>query len=418
MQQLTQAIAQDFAPMSPRDLLSHLSQTNVDGCLHVFQGNISFYFHLQGGQLLYATHTLEPFERLDRYLRRLSHTVTTLGREIRAQVRVQFEQDEDIPRNTTLAPPLADYQAIGWLLEKGYVTGEYGAWLLQQLSQEVVENYLLLKGDLQHLFLPSGLPQIYGWRSPIPVILETCEQRLQQWRCFLPQISSSYQRPYFFGGTQARQKLSPEQQQRLGSMLKGFNFRQLAALLNQDELILAQRLYPLVRGGSILVREPQTPFDRLPRFTSPPQGPLTCPAPIALELGESILQSRGGMDRRVHKIVCIDDSPIVLAEIDRFLDSDRLAVTTVDDSLKALRTVIRLEPDLILMDVSMPNLDGYKLCGLLRKHPRFRDTPIIMVTGNKGVINRAKAKLSGATDYMTKPFNQNDLTQMVFRYLS
>lgn len=417
MQQLTKVIAQDFTPMSPRDLLSHLSQTHVDGCLQVLHGTINYYFYLDAGQLIYASHSLEPFERLDRHLRRLSHRVTVLGREIRTQVRLHFEQEEESPRTHTI-PPLGDYRAITWLVEKEYLTRETAASLLQRLSQEVMESYLLTRGEQQHIFLPNDLSITPYWRSPIPAILDLCEQRLQQWRCFLPQISSPYQRPYFFGGSQAQDKLSPEQQQRLGSMLKGFNFRQLSALLDQDELTLVQRLYPLVRSGNILVREPQTPFDSLPRFVRPPQGPLNCAAPPPLEQGASILQSRGKVDRRVHRIVCIDDSPMVLAEIDRFLDSDHLSVTTINDSLKALRTIIRIEPDLILMDVSMPNLDGYKLCTLIRKHPLFRDTPVIMVTGNKGLINRAKAKLAGATDYMTKPFKQDDLTQMVFRYLS
>jgi twitching motility two-component system response regulator PilG len=80
--------------------------------------------------------------------------------------------------------------------------------------------------------------------------------------------------------------------------------------------------------------------------------------------------------------------------------------------------IISFRPNLILLDVGMPNIDGYKLCSFIRKYSAFRDTPIVMVTGNKGLIDRARAKLAGATDYMTKPFTQFDLLTMVFRYLS
>jgi two-component system, chemotaxis family, response regulator PixG len=62
-------------------------------------------------------------------------------------------------------------------------------------------------------------------------------------------------------------------------------------------------------------------------------------------------------------------------------------------------------------------VDGYELCRLLRKHPMFKKTPIIMVTGNTGLIDRARAKIAGTTDYMTKPFTQDQLLKMVFRYL-
>ena len=78
---------------------------------------------------------------------------------------------------------------------------------------------------------------------------------------------------------------------------------------------------------------------------------------------------------------------------------------------------MRVKPDLILLDVGMPKVDGYELCRLLRKHPMFKKTPIIMVTANTGLIDRARAKIAGTTDYMTKPFTQDQLLKMVFRYL-
>jgi twitching motility two-component system response regulator PilG len=81
-------------------------------------------------------------------------------------------------------------------------------------------------------------------------------------------------------------------------------------------------------------------------------------------------------------------------------------------------TIVRINPDLILLDVGMPAIDGYQLCSMLRRHNLFKTTPIVMVTGNTGLIDRAKAKVAGATDYMTKPFTQEQLIKMVFRYLT
>ena len=118
------------------------------------------------------------------------------------------------------------------------------------------------------------------------------------------------------------------------------------------------------------------------------------------------------------KIVCIDDSPTILNEISRFLERDDFAVIPITEPLKALMKIMRIKPDLILLDVGMPNIDGYKLCSLIRKYSAFKNTPIVMVTGNKGLIDRAKARMAGATDYMTKPFTQSDLLDMVFNYLS
>ncbi|WP_026072700.1 response regulator [Nodosilinea nodulosa] len=119
-----------------------------------------------------------------------------------------------------------------------------------------------------------------------------------------------------------------------------------------------------------------------------------------------------------YTIACIDDSPTVLQAINSFLDDKIFSVIMIDDPVKALMQVIRNKPDLILLDVTMPNLDGYELCSLLRRHPDFKTTPIIMVTSNTGFIDRAKAKLVRASGYLTKPFNQSDLLKFIFKYLN
>ncbi len=119
-----------------------------------------------------------------------------------------------------------------------------------------------------------------------------------------------------------------------------------------------------------------------------------------------------------YTIACIDDSPTVLQAINSFLEDSNLSIVMINDPLKALIQIIRYKPDLILLDVGMPNLDGYELCSMLRRHPNFKTTPIVMVTGNTGFIDRAKAKLVGASGYLTKPFTRPELMKMVFKHLT
>ena len=121
--------------------------------------------------------------------------------------------------------------------------------------------------------------------------------------------------------------------------------------------------------------------------------------------------------RATYTIACIDDSPTVLNAIQEFLNDKSLNVVPISDPVKALMQVMRCRPDLILLDVTMPNLDGYELCSLLRRHPSFKNTPIVMVTGNTGFIDRAKAKLVRSSGYLTKPFSQSELLKMVFMHL-
>lgn len=121
--------------------------------------------------------------------------------------------------------------------------------------------------------------------------------------------------------------------------------------------------------------------------------------------------------KTLYTIACIDDSPTVLNSIKSFLDENVFTVVTINDPVKALMLILRSKPDLILLDVEMPNLDGYELCSLLRRHSAFKNTPIIMVTGRTGFIDRAKAKMVRSSGYLTKPFDQSELLKMVFKHI-
>jgi two-component system, chemotaxis family, response regulator PixG len=120
-------------------------------------------------------------------------------------------------------------------------------------------------------------------------------------------------------------------------------------------------------------------------------------------------------EQKLYKVVCIDDSPVVVNAIKNFLDQQIFTVTGISDPLKALMQIIRIKPDIILLDIEMPNLDGYEICSLLRKHSYFQNTPIIMITGRTGFIDKAKAKMVKSTGYLTKPFSQVELLKIIFQ---
>jgi len=121
--------------------------------------------------------------------------------------------------------------------------------------------------------------------------------------------------------------------------------------------------------------------------------------------------------KKNYTIFCIDDSPTVLGTIKGFLDEQIFSVVGVTDSLRALMEIFSVKPDLILLDVTMPNLDGFELCALLRKHAHFKHTPVIMVTDKSNLLDRAKAKLVKASGCLSKPFNQSDLLKTIFQHI-
>jgi twitching motility two-component system response regulator PilG len=409
---------------SPCKLLEPIANSQSNGYLKVTWNSVEWQIYFNLGRLIYATHSLDPFERLERHLRQLSNEIPTLTSAIRTQARLNFESE-------SLSNPniCSDYLAICWLVEEQHIKTQEAVKLLKNITQEVFESYLLLQeGFYQFISNNDKYPKFH--RIEIQPFVEECQQKLNTWQSMSSLIASPEQRPYFVSLSHAQQKLPPEKGEKLSKLLKGFSFRQLAVLTKKDELSIAQGLYALIKDKVVILREPQSPYDKLPKIPIAESVPILISEPTIVKGDRETLSkntlpniplasfSQATVAQRTHKVICIDDSPTILREINRFLENYDLEVHAVDDSGKALREIISIKPDIILMDVSMPAIDGYKLCRLIRNHSLFQNTPVIMVTGNTGLVDRAKARIAGATDYMTKPFTQADLVKMVFRYLT
>jgi twitching motility two-component system response regulator PilG len=118
-----------------------------------------------------------------------------------------------------------------------------------------------------------------------------------------------------------------------------------------------------------------------------------------------------------YKIISVDDSPTILREISRYLEDEHFVLVTINESVKAVLSIIRHKPDLILLDLNMPGIDGYELCRIIRNNSMFKHIPIIFVTSNKGIIDQVKARLVGASGYLTKPFTRAELLKIIFMHL-
>jgi twitching motility two-component system response regulator PilG len=412
MTQIPNASNRDAPQFNPVRFLEQLSNSQANGCLKVSHNSVEWRIYLNGGQLTYATHSIDPFDRLERHLRRLSQIVPILTSAVRQQVRQNFDRE---PQNDSALPP--DYQAICWLVEQKYFKAEEANRFIKGLNQEVFESYLSLEaGKYEFNAINTDLRFLTSY--VIDAFIEECQEQISAWQAFSPFISSPEQRPYFFSKAQSAQALSLDQQEKLAKLLRGFSFRQLAVLTNQDEIKVAQRLIPLIKSKAVVLRPPQPPFDRLPTIPAPASEALSKTNAIAANAGETLDSLPNVVAQKPYTIVCVDDSPTILKEINRFLEEHNLAVHAIANPTKALMEIVRIKPDMVLLDVGMPMIDGYKLCRLIRNHPLFQNTPIIMVTGNSGLIDRAKARVAGSTDYLTKPFTQTELIKMVFRYLT
>jgi two-component system, chemotaxis family, response regulator PixG len=416
MNQGSSSVADTERTLNPIKLLEQLATSQAKGCLRITSNDVVWLLYFYEGKLFYANHSLEPIERLEQHLRRISPIV--LANQVYTDLREQLKE-----ANLEATYPSLDYQAIRWLIAQGHISEQTAGTLVKSISKEVLQSYLLVTTGTSELVSRETAFPIW-WSGNFLFVTKECQTELQAWQALQPAIKSPYQRPYLMNVEHPL--LTPDVKAKLSKILIGFSFRQLSLLLKQDELTVANNLYRLISNQIVGLRPPQPPFDRLhrlyaagsdkDRFDEKTQSVTDTLAAVNPDNNQST--TTGDLaEQTTYKIACVDDSPTILREINRFLDGDSFKVFPIVDSGTALMKIIRINPDIILLDVGMPTIDGYKLCSMLRKHPAFKKTPIVMVTGNTGIIDRAKAKMAGSTDYMTKPFTQSGLIEMVSSHL-
>ena len=113
------------------------------------------------------------------------------------------------------------------------------------------------------------------------------------------------------------------------------------------------------------------------------------------------------------KVMIIDDSNTIRRSAEIFLVQEGCQVVLAEDGFDALAKIADHGPDVIFCDIMMPRLDGYQTCALIKKNPRFSATPLIMLSSKDGLFDRARGRMVGSDQYLTKPFTKDSLLQSV-----
>jgi len=113
------------------------------------------------------------------------------------------------------------------------------------------------------------------------------------------------------------------------------------------------------------------------------------------------------------KVMVIDDSLTIRRSAELFLGQAGCRVILAEDGFDALAKITDHEPDVIFVDILMPRLDGYQTCALIKKNARFARTPVIMLSSRDGLFDRARGRMVGSDDYVTKPFTREALLQAI-----
>jgi two-component system, chemotaxis family, response regulator PixG len=386
--------------LSALNLLEDFANRKANGLLIVSANGVSWFVYFNEGKIFHANFSIDPLDRLELY----TCQVLQAG-----QQRIDTKMFERLRQQTAGVNlesfyPSYDYQALYSLVGTSQLSVADGALIVRKITKEAMRSMLLLS-DFSYDFVADHRQFPILWSANFLSLIKECQGEITDWQSLKAEIYSPYQRPFVSENNENLSKYNY-----LRKFLVGVDFNHLSLQLNRSAIHIAQSLDLLVVDGVVGLHPPQSQYNKLPKLSRTKNDSyLDLLPPLDLSI-EMVVVSQ-------YKIVSIDDSPAILQRMADFLDSTHFQLFAVQDSRMALSKIITVKPQVILMDIDMPNIDGYKLCTMVRRNLEFKNTPIIMVTSNSGFIDRAKAKLCGATDYLAKPFTQSTLNQIVLKYL-
>ncbi|MBD0343989.1 MAG: DUF4388 domain-containing protein [Coleofasciculus sp. Co-bin14] len=340
-------------------------------------GPFWFVFFLNG-QITYAADSEGSLSRLRDYLRRYKANTAL--------------DNLELPSIASINAP--EYGYLWALLENHVLTPAQGRSIIQSMVRETLFDLLSLHNGYFVFEVSTALaPQLTALEIA-PLVTKIMKQ-VQEWKQFHPHIQSHNQCPIITNEVKLRAALPENAFRTLKLWADGkTSLRQLSRYLNRDLLMVAKAIYPYIRQGWVQLLSPtaqETPTIRRDwEFKETPHVP---------------------------RVVCIDDDMAIGKTVEYILQAKGYEVTAIRNPVEALTLVFKLKPDLILCDLAMSELDGYEICGMLRKSTAFRQTPIIVLTGKDGFIDRVRARMVGATDYLTKPFGANELLMLLEKYI-
>jgi twitching motility two-component system response regulator PilG len=122
------------------------------------------------------------------------------------------------------------------------------------------------------------------------------------------------------------------------------------------------------------------------------------------------------IDGRAYRVMVVDDSKTIRRTAETLLRKEGFEVVTAVDGFEALGKIADYQPDLIFLDITMPRLDGYQTCALIKHHRVFRKTPVVMLSSRDGLFDRARGRVVGSDRHITKPFTKEDLLAAIAHY--
>ena len=362
--------------------LASLSQQRATGELTISSDNRYWNLYFFHGRLVYGTGN---FHRMRRWQRSLRQQGAKLP---------DFSLPTDEPWEYHLLSQQVTQNRLSIAQAQAVIKFSLREVLFSLVSHPImtsdwysIERFALKDNAALSLLLSS---------AQVEQALQEAQQLWQQWKAMELGALSPSRSPLLRASAMDSQE-SPPLPDKLNPFLTGqHTLWDIACQAQRSVTSITRFLLPWVQQGTIALEE-------IPDLPLPKQ---------------NLPASSGNVARKTRPVIaCVDDSPTVGQVLAAILEPAGYRVVTIHEPLTGIATLVKHKPDLIFLDLMMPDTSGYNLCNFLHKTPVFQNTPIIILTSQDGLLDRTRARLVGASDFLTKPPDPQALIALVQSYL-
>ncbi len=367
--------------------LDNLSQHGKDGVLIISNDTVVWNLHLTRGMLLYVTGGVHPVRRWERALKQHCSN-WNWGVE-------SFELSKDPPWECQLLTQGISQRQLSAIQAKLVIRNIVKECFFELNSYtDFNSDWEPRQKDISHLSMTIPLS---SWE--ILSVVNKATNMQQKWQAAGLGHLSPTLAPILKPGVEPQ--ALPVWEKYLNN-----HFTLWDIALEQEKSVteVTLSLIPWVEKGML-------EFQNIPDLLVP-----TVKQTVAPKLPELKIQPTTSAQKQF-LIACIDDSPVLAHTLKKILIPAGYQMLSIPEPMRGFAELIEHKPDLILLDLLLPNADGYSICKFLRDTPIFKNTPIIILTGQDTPIDRAHASLVGATEFLSKPPQPQELLHILQKYL-